>query len=401
MRILLVHNAYGSAAPSGENEVVRIEREMLMSTGHEVEVFSRDSDEIRAQGWRGLVKGAAAVPWNPFEAARFRRAAQRFQPDIVHAHNTFPLISPAVFSAAPAGAGRVLTLHNYRLLCAAAIPLREGKTCTTCIDKRSAWPGLRHGCYRDSRAATLPISLGIALHRRRGTWDRDVDAFIALTQFQRDLLTAGGLPAAHIHVKPNFFPGEPDVVPWSRRENHCVFVGRLSPEKGVATLVRAWRAWGPQAPELRVLGDGPLRVSLEAAARGANIRFLGHLPAASAQDEIARARLMIVPSEWFEGFPLVLREAFALGTPVAVSRIGPLPTLVDEGRCGLVFDAFDDVSLLDTVRSAWDAHERLAALAAAGRAEFALRYTTAANAALLMAIYDKALSVRRRRHDAH
>ena len=401
MKILQVHNFYGSSAPSGETTVLEAERALLERNGHEVALFSRHSDEIRGQGAWGTVKGAASTPWNPFSATAVRRAVERFRPDVVHVHNTFPLLSPAIFSAIGHRAARVLTLHNYRLYCPAAIPMRNGKVCTRCLDERRVWPALRNGCYRGSRLATLPLAASVALHRALGTWQRQMDAFIALTSFQKERMVHAGLPAERVHVKPNFFPGNPPVVPWQERRDAVVFAGRLSPEKGVECLVRAWRQWGREAPELRILGDGPLAGRLRRmAGDGAPVRFLGQLGAEEAQAEIGRARLLVLPSECFEGFPMVIREAFALGTPVAVSDIGPLPSIVEEGKNGVVFRPGDAGSLLAAVRNAWAHQERLEAMGRGARATFEARYTEAVNYQQLMAIYEQAMAVNRERREA-
>jgi glycosyltransferase involved in cell wall biosynthesis len=394
MKILLVHNHYRSGAPSGENVVFELERRMLERAGHEVATFERWSDDL-GTGLRGIVRGAVATPWSRAAAAEFRRAAGRFRPDVVHAHNTFPFISPAVFSAA-GPAARVLTLHNYRLFCAAGAPTRDGRICTECLERRSALPGLLHGCYRGSRLATLPVAAGVALHRRLGTWDRDVDAFIALTQFQRERMVAAGLPEGRVHVKPHFYPGEPGVRPWGEREG-VVFVGRLGEEKGVAHLVAAWLAWGSAAPELLLVGDGPLRATLDAQIQDAgvaNVRFLGHASAEAAEAAIAGSRLLVLPSVCFEGFPMVIREAFALGTPCAVSNLGPLPELVGPGPAGAVFPPGDPVGLLDVVRGLWSDPPRLEAMATAARREYRERYTEGANCTALVDIYEQALAER-------
>lgn len=192
MRVLLVHNFYRSSAPSGENQVFEMERALLERRGHQVDDFTRHSDEIVRQGARGAIKGAASTPWNPSSARKLRKRITSFNPDVVHAHNTFPLLSPAVFPAAK-GIARVLTLHNYRLFCAAAIPMREGRVCTDCLDRRSVFPALHHRCYRGSRVATVPLAASIALHRSRGTWATDVEAFIALSEFQRQRVVDAGL----------------------------------------------------------------------------------------------------------------------------------------------------------------------------------------------------------------
>jgi glycosyltransferase involved in cell wall biosynthesis len=361
--VLLVHNYYGSSAPSGENLAFELERDLLLRGAHEVRTFARHSDELRrpgGRGWVGALRGAAATPWNPRAAAALRREVAAFRPEVVHAHNTFPLLSPAIFPAVPAPAARVLTLHNYRLLCPAGIPARAA-----------------------------------------GTGRRHVEAFVALTGFQRDRMVAGGLPAGSVHVKPNYYPGSPALRPFGGRAG-AVFVGRLSEEKGVRHLVEAWRAWGDEAPPLRVVGDGPLRAGLEAQARsaGGQITFLGQVPPEAAQAEIAAARLLVLPSVCFEGFPLVLREAFALGTPAAVSDLGPLPDLVEQGRAGLTFRAADPAALLEAVRAAWLEPGGLERRAAGARAAFEARYTEARNLELLLEIYRQAIAARAARGGA-
>ena len=240
MKILLAHNYYGSAAPSGENQVFEAERDLLRQRGNEVDEFVRHSDEIRGKGAYGVLAGALSVPWNPWSVAAMRRKLDSFSPDVVHTHNTFPLISPGIFHAIGNRAARVLTLHNYRLFCPAAIPMRDGKVCTEFIDRRSSAPPMRHGCYRNSRLATMPLAFSVWLRRILGTWTKHVDAFIALTEFQRERMIEAGLPADLVHVKPNFYPGNPSTVAWTDRRSSVVFAGRLTEEKGVLALVNAW-----------------------------------------------------------------------------------------------------------------------------------------------------------------
>jgi glycosyltransferase involved in cell wall biosynthesis len=403
VRTLLAHNFYGSSAPSGENQVFETEKRLLRSRGHDVAVFTRDSDEIRANGVIGMLQGAAAVPWNPLMTRAVKRKVGHFGPDVVHVHNTFPLLSPGIFHAIGGRAARVLTLHNYRLFCPAAIPMRGGRVCTDCLDNRSPWAALRHGCYRNSRLATLPLASSVALHRFLNTWTRQVDAFITLTEFQRDRMIEAGLPAALVHVKPNFYPGNPLNFSWTNRKPRVVFAGRLTAEKGILALVRAWLAWGATAPELRIVGDGDLRGELErlaATAPAVPIRFLGRMSGPAAHEEIAHARLLVLPSESFETFGLAILEAFAFGTPAAVSRIGPLPSIVREGQNGVVFEAGDPESLLKAVRTAWEAPGELERLAAGARQSFEALYTEDANYRMLMGIYEQAMEVSKRRKGA-
>lgn len=393
MRVLMVHNYYGSSAPSGENKVFESEVALLRSRGNDVLEFCRNSDEIRKQGVLGVARGAFSTPWNPFAARKLLKVIEVFVPDVVHAHNTFPLISPAIFRAVGARAGRVLTLHNYRLFCPAAIPMRAGEVCTDCLDTSSIVPALRHRCYRGSRLATMPLALNVALHRRVGTWEREVDAYVALTEFQRAVMVGAGLPLDRVHVKPNFYPGHPIVLPWESRGPYVVFAGRLGPEKGVETLLHAWRLWGAKAPELRLVGDGELRSKLKEMALGLPVRFLGQLSEEEAQAQIAQARLLVLPSECFEGFPMVIREAFAFGTPVAVSDLGPLPSIATQGVSGLVFKASSPEALFHCVQQAWEVPGYLEKLGFGARTEFELKYNEDANYQTLMGVYDKAKSV--------
>ena len=272
--------------------------------------------------------------------------------------------------------------------------MRAGQVCTDCLDRRSVLPALQHGCYRNSRLATVPLALNVALHRVAGTWAHQVDAFIALTEFQRQRVVDAGLPASRVFVKPNFYPGNPAVVPWGQRQPCVIFAGRLTAEKGIATLIRAWQLWGTDAPELRILGGGELRAELEAMAAGLAVRFLGQVDGAEAQRQIAHARLLVLPSECFEGFPMVVREAFAFGTPAAVSDLGPLPSIVRHGESGVVFQAGNAAGLFQEVRRAWSTPGLLAALGHGARAAYEGSYTEEANYGFLMEIYERAMQLK-------
>jgi glycosyltransferase involved in cell wall biosynthesis len=396
MQILLAHNYYGSTAPSGENMVFELERDMLLRHGHEVSLFTRHSDSIRAMGAVGLLVGGLSVPWNIRAAIGARQAAESAGAEILHVHNTFPLISPGIFWTVGRRVARVLTLHNYRIYCPGGLPFRKVSVCVECIDRRSIVPSLRYGCYRSSRLATLPLACSTALHRGIGTWSTKVDAFIVLSTFQRDLMVKGGLPAEKIHIKPNFFPSNPVPVPIAKRGNYVLYAGRLSHEKGVDLLVRAWLAWGERAPELHILGDGPLKQGLMEMARDAptgKISFLGQVPPGVVEGQMANARMVVVPSVCFEGFPMVIREAFAFGTPVAVSALGPLPSVVEDGRCGLLFAPGNASDLLAKVAAAFDSPVVLESLSARARESFEESYTEEANYQRLLEIYRAALDI--------
>lgn len=397
MKILCVHNYYGSSAPSGENTVFENEAELLQSRGNKVARFHRNSDEIRTRGLFGAFKGALSTPWNPISFFAIRHEVARFMPDVVHVHNTFPLLSPSIFYGIGQKAARVLTLHNYRLYCPAAIPMRNGRICTECMDRRSSLQAICYRCYRDSHIATAPLALSVSLHRRIGTWMRQVDAFIALTEFQKNIMINAGLPSERVHIKPNFYAGNPNPIAWDKRSSYVIFAGRLSIEKGVKDLLKAWIIWGESAPELRILGDGPLMDTLKKlamASPGQRIQFLGQMSSIAAERQIAGAKLLVLPSICYEGFPMTIREAFAYGTPVAVTDIGPLPSIVNDGVSGLVFKPHDPASLLDKLRSAWKTPMLLERLGAGAYNEFVKHYNEKKNYEKLIEIYLAAISNR-------
>lgn len=398
MKILLVHNFYGSSAPSGENMVYLAEKALLERSGHEVIEFVRHSDAIREQGAWGKVKGALSTPWNPYSHAAVLRIIERENPDLMHAHNVFPMISSSIFSAASERkVAVVLTLHNYRTVCAAAIPMRADIPCTRCMDDRSVWPAIRYGCYRGSRLATLPLAASISMHRKLGTWLKHVDAFIALTEFQRDMLVRSGLPSSCIYIKPHFYDEPPCPKAWDERENKVVFVGRLREEKGVRYLIEAWLRWGKDAPVLELIGNGTQRHELSQLAKpmGNRVRFLGQLPFEETQRRIAAARLLVLPSLCFEGFPMVIREAYALGVPVAASRLGSMQNLVEEDVTGGFFKPGSSEELLGCVRGLWKKQQDLEKMACASRAKFECSYTSETNYRRLMDIYDEAVERRK------
>lgn len=392
MKVLAVHNHYGSGSPSGESVVFRAEQNSLLQRGHDVRTIERHSDEIRRAGWRGLVQGALCTPWSLASARQVGKAVRNFRPDVVHAHNIFPLLSASIFSASR-GAARVLTLHNYRLFCSAGIPMRGGAPCTMCLDRRSVVPALRHGCYRGSRVATLPLAVSIALHRRRRTWHRDVDAFIALTEYQRDLMIAAGLPQERVEVKPNHFSGDAKPHAWASRPRRICFVGRLGPEKGVQDLVEACEHLGRDGPQVQIVGCGPLLDALRArvGALGlSQVHFTGQVSPNRARSLIASSRLLVLPSRWFEGFPMVLAEAFALGTPVVVSNLGPLPGLV-VGGVGAVAPPGSALQLAAVIRRLWADQEGLSRMGEAARLAYERLYTEETSYQRLMCIYERAM----------
>ncbi|BDG26762.1 hypothetical protein TthSNM66_13980 [Thermus thermophilus] len=355
-----------------------------------VDLAFHNQELDRMPPWR---QGAVTL-WNQEAHRRVREALRAHRPDLVHVHNTFPLASPAVVHAAKAeGVPVVMTLRNYRLLCVNALFFREGRVCEDCLG-RLPWRGVVHGCYRDSRLASLGVASMLALHRALGTWNL-VDRFIALTEFARRKFVEGGLPAEKIVVKPNFV--HPDPGPGEGRGGYALFVGRLSPEKGVGTLLRAWGLLGGRVP-LKVVGDGPLADEVqEAARRLPGVEWLGRKSPEEVYALMGEAAFLVFPSEWYETFGRVAIEAFAKGTPVVASRIGAVGEVTEDGRTGLHFRPGDPEDLAAKVEWLLAHPTELARMRREARAEYEAKYTAERNYQLLMEIYGQALEAGHRR----
>ena len=347
-RILLVHDRYREAG--GEDVVFDTETALLARHGHRVERLVVDNDDIDPEAsLAGRIRLATNTVWSESSAHRIREVVQTFQPSVVHVHNTFPLLSPAVHSAARAGgAATVQTLHNYRLVCLSANLYRDGRPCTDCVGRFVALPGVVHGCYRNSRAASLAVAAMQTVHRARRTWSRDVDAIIALTAFGRDRLIEGGVPASRLVVRPNFV--EVDAPPDAGPGTGFVYAGRLTEDKGVDILLDAWRDARIDST-LTIMGAGPLEPLVRAAcAEMPSIRYPASCPDRISSRAMGRARAVIVPSRWYEGFPLTVLEAFACRRPVIATGHGSLSEVVTDGENGLTFRPSDPAHLADRLR---------------------------------------------------
>jgi glycosyltransferase involved in cell wall biosynthesis len=373
MRILIAHSRYRSGSASGENAVVADETRLLREAGHEVHVF-----EASVSGAFDALRAAPGIIWDPGRAAAIRRLIRRYCPDIVHVHNLFPALSPAVIRAAAAeGVPVVMTLHNFRLMCLPATFLRNGRICEDCVG-RLPWRGVVHGCYRGSRAQSAVLATSLVLHRRLGTFEF-VRRFVAVSGFVRDTYVAAGFDPSRIVVKPNF------AWPGPRREGpgaYFLYLGRLSHEKGVATLLRAWRR---DLGRLLVVGDGPEAAPLRRLAPD-GVELRGAVAPEEARRLVTQARAVLVPSIWYEAFPRVVVEAYSAGVAVVASRIGALPEVVEDGVTGLLAEPGNPASWAAAVERLGDddLSERLGD--GAFRA-WATRYTPEANLRRLEEIY--------------
>lgn len=327
MRILVLHSRYLSDAASGENRVVDDEIRLLREAGHEVSEW-RPSVEPDSSA---LTLTVDAI-WSRSATREVRRLVDERRPDVVHVHSLYPRLSPAILRALPRALPIVMTLHNFRLMCLPATYLRDGAICEDCAGKLP-WRGVVHACYRNSRAASAVLGASLAVHRTVGTFER-VQHFLAVSRFVLDKHVEAGLDAGRLVVKSNFaWP----TAPRAGAGGPLLFVGRVAPEKGLATILRVL----PPALEILVVGDGSERARLEREA-GAGVTFVGQVDASEVPGLLRRARALVVPSLWYEGQPRVIVEAFAAGVPVLASRIGGLPELVEEGVNGHLVEPGDE-----------------------------------------------------------
>jgi glycosyltransferase involved in cell wall biosynthesis len=385
MKVLMIHNRYQQ--PGGEDEVFLAEASLLESYAHRVVRYSTHNDRVAEMNRLAL---AGNTLWNSSTYQELRALIRQERPRVAHFHNIFPLISPAGYYAAKAeGVPVIQTLHNYRLLCPNAQFFRDGRVCEDCMGKVIPWPGVVHKCYRGSRAASAVVTAMLATHRASHTWTEMVDMYVVLTEFARRKFIEGGLPARKLTIKPNFV--YPDPGPGEGRGGYALFVGRLSPEKGIGTLLAAWERLKEQIP-LKVVGDGPLaELVASAASRYPYLEYLGYRSAEEVHGLLKEASVLIFPSEWYETFGRVAAEAFATATPVIAADIGAVAELVEHGRTGLRFRPGDPEDLAAQVGWFLSHPEEHSRLRSEARAEFEAKYTAERNYQTLMKIYESTL----------
>ncbi|QEV22065.1 glycosyltransferase [Streptomyces alboniger] len=350
MHVLVVHNRYSSGQPSGENRVVDQEAELLRAAGHRVDMFERRSDDIATRSLLAKAAVPLLVPWNPAVRTELAARLRAERPDVVHVHNVFPLLSPAVLAAcADAGVPAVATLHNYTQICPPGTLQRDGRPCAECVGT-TPLPAVRHGCYRGSRLATVPLAVSLAVNRRR--WWSGVERFLCISAAQRDVLVRAGLPAGRLAVKHNFVPDSGPLR--SGAGEHLLYLGRLAETKGVRLLMAAWdeiAASGGVGVPLVVVGGGPLEGEVSAWAAGRDdVRYVGLYDPARCREVIARSVAVVAPSTWLEAFGLVVVEAMAAGVPAVAAGHGAFVELVEDGVAGLLHRPGESASLASCLR---------------------------------------------------
>jgi glycosyltransferase involved in cell wall biosynthesis len=388
LRILILHNRY--VYSGGEDVVVAAESELLRGYGHEVRVIEADNRTIG-----GVLEKVRTGLQSIYSAAWRRRVEDEignFRADVVHVHNFFPLMSPSVYAACKAiGVPVVQTLHNYRIICPGATLARDSRVCEECVGKSFAWPAIRHACYRNDRVATTATAALFSIHRIAGTWNHDVDAYIALSDFGRRKFVDGGLPAGRIHVKPNFTT---DCGVGDGKGGYFLFAGRLATIKGVRSLLQAYGSGSITVP-LKIVGTGPLDAEVgEACAILENIEWLGKREPLEVRGLMRSALAVVCPSEWYEMHPLVVIEALSVGTPVIAPRLGAFSEVICHQRTGLLYEAFDQQQLCQALQYASAHPEKMLEMRGPAREVFEKRYTPEANHRQLVQIYDSVSSSR-------
>ena len=383
MRVLLCHNSYRFRG--GEDHVFEDEKWMLENGGHEVATFQRCNSVLEKTSY---VKAAVDTVWNRQTYREMDDKIRRFRPDVVHFHNTFPVLSPSAYYAARRHDVPVVqTLHNYRIICPGSTMFRDGSPCMSCVGNAMPWRAIRHQCYRGLGPSVASATM-LAAHRAMGTWRKTVNTYIALTDFSRNSFVAGGIPAGRIRVKPNFVRPDPGIG--NGDGGYMVFVGRLVEEKGLRVLLEAWKS-STDLPLLKIIGEGPMQEAVTMAQNsGAPIASLGQLPHDEVQMQIAGATGLVFPSIWHETFGRSIIEAYSSGTPVIASDLPPMNQLVHDQGTGLLFAPDDPCSLANCVRRLQEDEELRLQLRRAARAEFVEKYTAKRNLESLLAIYEGA-----------
>ena len=387
MNIVVCHNYFRERG--GEDQVFEDEVRLLRAGGHQVTEFVRRNTEMS-----GIDVSLTAVqaPWNRSAYNELLRTARSVSADVVHIHNTLPQLSPAVFKAAHAsGAAVVHTLHNYRWACPKGILFRDGKPCEDCLGLTVPWPAIRHSCYRGSRAGSTVVATTLAVHNLLGT-PQSADAYIAAGTFIKEKMTEAGLPGERIHLKPNFL--DPDPGPGTGAGGFAMYLGRLSPEKKVDTLLDAWEQLDRPVP-LKISGDGPLRPQVEsAAARMPNVDYLGFAPREEVNRLLGEAGFLVFTSGTYEAQPLTILESFARGTPVIAGRLGAMASMVEDGLTGWLFEPGDAVELARLVSDASKDPDTLRQMRSSVRADFKAKYSIENNLDRLLEIYREAMEYR-------
>ena len=385
--VLIIHNAYQQFG--GEDSVVEREASLLKMHGNLSRLHIINNHDIT--GIFKKITTAVNVIFSIPSYRAVRKLLREVKPDVVHVHNFFPLLSPSVFYACHAEQVPVVfTLHNYRTICPTALLMHDGRVTERSL-KTGPWWALKYRTYKHSWIGTFLLCLMIATHKKLRTWTSKVDVHIVLTEFARSKFSKAGFPLAKMVVKPNFVDHQLAHSGFTRAG--LLFVGRLSPEKGINTLLDATSLANLNPDDILVAGDGPLLPEVSES----SVTSLGQLKPSEVQLEMRKSAALLLPSLWYEGFPMVLVEAYACGLPVIASRIGALAELVEDGVTGLLFEPGDPADLADKMQWALRNPSEMERMGKSARRRFEERYTPQQNYQHLMLIYEKAIRTNRQK----
>jgi len=388
MKILIVHNYY--SCRGGEDECFDAEIGLLRSRGIQVVVHTQNSATIPGSASLSL---ALRSVWSREDYRAIRALIRLERPDITHVENSFPLISPAVYYASQSeGVPVVQSLHNYRLLCVNAQLARNGAVCEDCLHKVVPWPGVVHNCYSRGLAASATLATMIGVHRALRTFATKVNVYTVPTDFVREKFIEGGFPEAKMVLRPIFVAS--DMGMGEGRGDYALFVGRLSAEKGLKILLSAWERLGPHI-RIKIVGGGPMEgVIREAAQRIPGVELLGRVPQHELRDYFKNARVLVLPSIWYEGSPAVIGEAFSAGLPVIASDLGSMSNLIDHGRTGFHFKPGDVNDLVEKVLLAFSQPPEWENMRQAARREYETKYTVEMSIQRQVEIYETLVAER-------
>ncbi|MEO1296698.1 MAG: glycosyltransferase [Cyanobacteria bacterium J06636_16] len=389
MKILQIHNEYQTLG--GEEVVLNAERSVLEANGHEVQQWIARSSEIQELSSAQKLRVSLDSVWSHNVYSQIKIFLQEHRPNVAHIHNTVPLISPSVYAACQSeGVPVVQTLHNFKLVCPGSNLYRDNQVCEKCIGKSFTYPALIHGCYRRDYLSTAFLVSSLTFNRMRGTYSKEIDTYIALTEFARKKFIEAGLPSEKLVMKPNFVTAQ--IGKGSHQGGYALFAGRLISQKGVETLLQAWSLLDESVP-LKIAGTGYLAEQIQSQLPN-NVEYLGQLPRQEVISLMQNATFLVFPSEWYEGFPMTIVEAFATGLPVIASRLGGMAEIVQAGTSGWHFESGNPQDLAAVVQQAWRDLQEVKRRGELARVQYEELYSPEQNYQMLLNIYQKVLKTK-------
>jgi len=389
MKILIVHNRY--LQKGGEDTVAQSEFNLLKDFGHDVRIYERSNEEIENSSLLEKLRFLFEMRWSRRSYNDIRKVLRGFRPDVVHFHNIFLVLTPSVYSACKdEGIPVVQSLHNFRLICPNGLLLRDNRICEECVKAKSFWKSILYGCYKKSRLFTAALAGTLSHHWKKKTWINMVDAYIMATEFGRQKYINFGIPSEKIMLKPNII--YPNLFNQKKDKGYALYVGRLSKEKGVEVLLKAWKSI--QGFQLKIMGDGPLLDDLKSTVdreKIENVEFLGFVSSSEYLRYMQGASFVVIPSVCYENFPCVVSEALACGIPILASRLGGMPEIIKDQEAGVLFKAGDIDDLAEKIKSIIHSKEFLAKIRSNVLNVYEEKYSPEVNYKILMTVYNKVI----------